>query len=107
MALRKYTRQYQAVSNLESIPGYECILPQVVLEDPYQAVERADTIRCVREALEHLPPKLKEVIQLRFFQRVEQREVARQLGISQSYVCRLEKKALQFLRGKITVEEVI
>lgn len=56
----------------------------------------------IQQLLEGLDEKEKRLIQLRYFDNVTQTEVARQLGISQVQVSRLEKKILVSLRKNIT-----
>jgi RNA polymerase sporulation-specific sigma factor len=51
------------------------------------------------EGLANLPQRLKILIELRFFQEKTQTEVAKLLGVSQVQICRLEKNAINQLRG--------
>ncbi len=51
----------------------------------------------LKEALDKLPPQLKEVIDLNFFQDISQTKIAEMLGISQMQVSRRIKKALKKL----------
>jgi RNA polymerase sporulation-specific sigma factor len=51
------------------------------------------------EGLAGLPKRLQLLIELRFFQEKTQAEVARLFGVSQVQVCRLEKLAINQLRG--------
>lgn len=51
----------------------------------------------LKEALEKLPPQLREVIDLNFFQDISQTKIAEKLGISQMQVSRRIKKALKEL----------
>lgn len=52
----------------------------------------------LRMEIAKLAPREKKILQLRFYQGKTQMEVARQIGISQAQVSRLEKSALQRLR---------
>ena len=60
----------------------------------------------LREALSRLSARDREIISLRFGldgrQPLTQKEVADGLGISQSYISRLEKRILERLRQDIT-----
>ena len=49
----------------------------------------------LREAMEHLSDREKTILRLRFFEGKTQMEVAREIGISQAQVSRLEKAALE------------
>jgi len=55
----------------------------------------------VREAMNRLETRQQRILQLRFFRGQTQMEVADEIGISQAQVSRLEKAALQRLRGFI------
>ena len=52
----------------------------------------------LREAMERLEQREKHIISLRFFEGRTQTEVAREIGISQAQVSRLEKHALGHMR---------
>jgi RNA polymerase sigma-B factor len=67
-------------------------------DSDFEAVE-------MREAIEHalggLNPRLRRLIQMRYFHDQSQSEVARSFGISQMQVSRLERQALDQLRGDL------
>ncbi len=56
----------------------------------------------LRETIESLDEKDKKIILLRYFQDKTQTDIAKELGISQVQVSRLEKKILEKLREKMT-----
>lgn len=60
----------------------------------------------LREVIAKLPPRLKYLIELRFFQEKTQTEVAAIFGVSQVQICRLEKEAMHQLRSMYLNEEV-
>ena len=68
-------------------------------------LEREEERRVIREAVEHLEERERMIIEMRYglFGRKEmtQKEVADHLGISQSYISRLEKKIIAQLRAEI------
>lgn len=55
----------------------------------------------VEGMLDQLDERSRTVIELRFFERLGQEEIARQMGISQSYLSRLLRKILVDLRSQI------
>ena len=59
----------------------------------------------LRQALEQLPPREKEIVEMRFGlqgqRELTQKEVAQKLGISQSYISRLEKRIMSRLRREM------
>jgi RNA polymerase sporulation-specific sigma factor len=52
----------------------------------------------LQEALQKLQPREKEILEARFFEGKTQVEIARQVGISQAQVSRIEKAALALIR---------
>lgn len=59
----------------------------------------------VRSAIERLPEKEQKVIALRFFHGLTQSDCARVLGVSQVQISRLERRAMEALRGIMDVME--
>ena len=55
----------------------------------------------MREAIQSLAPREKNILSLRFFQGKTQMEVAKEIGISQAQVSRLEKGALEKIKRQI------
>ena len=68
-------------------------------EDP--GLGAADDRIATRQMVGHLSGDLRQVITLRYFGQLSQREVARRMGLSQVQVSRLEKRALTELRGQM------
>ena len=72
--------------------------PDIVSRDLEQEAERAQLMRCV----ERLSPREQRIMRLRFGicgeKEHTQKEVADLLGISQSYISRLEKRIIRRLR---------
>ena len=68
-------------------------------------LERREERRILRGAVENLPPRERLIIELRYGfsgkEELTQKEVADALGISQSYISRLEKKIIAKLRLEI------
>ena len=57
----------------------------------------------LRQLLDGLEEREQELIKMRYFQDKTQVEVAKQLGISQVQVSRMEKKILHRLRARVTL----
>ena len=109
MYLRKVTRIKGEISLDEPLnvdwEGNELLLSDVLGTDSdvvYKDMENADEARTLREAIERLSPRERQIMDLRFGLKGEeeltQKEVADVLGISQSYISRLEKKIVYKLR---------
>ena len=68
-------------------------------------IEADEERRTIRAAVARLGEREREIIELRYGLRggreLTQKEVADRLGISQSYISRLEKKIILQLRGEI------
>ena len=54
----------------------------------------------IKEAIKELSDREKKILSLRFMQGKTQMEVAKEVGISQAQVSRLEKNALKRIKGQ-------
>lgn len=115
MYLRRYSRTKQEVSFDEPLnvdwDGNELLLSDVMGTDPDlvgRELEMENDRRELHEAIGRLSPREKRIMQMRFGlngqQERTQREVAETLGISQSYISRLEKRILKRLRGEMSTK---
>ena len=85
--------------------GNELLLSDVLGTDTdvvYKDIELSAEKEILKEAIEKLSPREKTIMSLRFGlgggEELTQKEVADMLGISQSYISRLEKKIVLRLR---------
>lgn len=113
MYIRKIASHKSDVSLDEPIntdwDGNELRLGDVLGTEPdavSRPLEDDVDLRLLREALEQLPDKEKTIVSLRYGigggREKTQKEVADILGISQSYISRLEKRIILRLRREIT-----
>ena len=109
MHLRKIANQKAEVSLDEPInldgEGNELLLSDILgtAEDEIQRPLEADAeVTVLRQALTELPQREREIVVMRFGldgrKELTQKEVAQKMGISQSYISRLEKRILGKLR---------
>ena len=114
MHLRKIQHQKNEFSLDEPLnidwDGNELLLSDVLGtdEDAVMAdLENEEERRTVREAVERLSQRERQIIELRYGltgkEEMTQKEVADLLGISQSYISRLEKRILDKLKEEITL----
>ncbi len=112
MYIRKSSQQRCEMSFDEPLnidkDGNELLLSDVIGSDEdsiFMGIEKSEDRKIVREALSRLEPRECEIIELRFGMRdgreYTQKQVAKMLGISQSYISRLEKKIIERLRSEI------
>ncbi|NLZ28301.1 MAG: RNA polymerase sporulation sigma factor SigG, partial [Firmicutes bacterium] len=71
-----------------------------LISDQCQSTDNWIENIAIKEALDKLPPREKEILEARFFEGKTQLEIAGEIGISQAQVSRLEKAALRFLRHR-------
>jgi len=64
-----------------------------------------DNLETIRSAMAQLDERQREVIRLRFFENLSQREVAARLDISQMSVSRVERKALELMKTALAGTE--
>jgi len=88
--------------------GNELLLSDVLGNDEdniLYEIEQREEKQIIRQAVATLAPREREIVSLRFGldggDELTQKEVADRLGISQSYISRLEKKIIAHLRREI------
>lgn len=112
MYMRKLSRRRQEVSLDEPLnvdgEGNELLLADILGTDSdavYTHMENEVERQLLTEGLRKLSSREKQIIEMRFgiggTEERTQKEVADMLGISQSYISRLEKKIIQRLRKEI------
>jgi RNA polymerase sporulation-specific sigma factor len=112
MYLRKVSKRRQEVSldeplNIDS-EGNELLLGDILGTDSevvYNHIENQVERQLLEEGLNKLSPREQQIIEMRFGltdgEEKTQKEVADLLGISQSYISRLEKKIISRLKREI------
>ena len=109
MHIRKISNQKSEVSLDEPInmdcDGNELLLSDILGTDEdmiFRPLEEDVDLRVLRQALRELPEREREIILMRFGlegrKELTQKEVAQMMGISQSYISRLEKRIMQRLK---------
>ena len=112
MFIRKSSQRKREISIDEPLSmdydGNELLLSDILGSEPdsvSRAMEEDEERKILREAVMDLSERERVIIEMRFglFGHCEltQKEVADKLGISQSYISRLEKKIMHRLRKKI------
>jgi RNA polymerase sigma-B factor len=61
-------------------------------------LDRVEMRDVLRRAMEHLTPRERSIMAMRFYDEMSQSEIAKKLGISQMHVSRLQRAALEHLR---------
>ena len=112
MHIRKISGQKTEVSLEEPInmdgEGNELLLSDILGTDEdvvFRGLEEDVDIQCLRQALARLPEREKEIVTMRYGlegrRELTQKEVAQRMGISQSYISRLEKRIMLRLRKEL------
>lgn len=112
MYIRKISSRRSEISIDEPLnvdwDGNELLLSDVLGNEEDSVsyeLEQEEERAVIRKAVEELDPREREIIEMRFGlggkDELTQKEVAEKLGISQSYISRLEKKIIAKLREKI------
>ena len=112
MYLRKNASRKNEVSIDEPLnidwDGNELLLSDVLgsdADDVGRGVEQEDERYLLLRLVEGLPPREKQIMEMRFgmngYQEYTQKEVADTLSISQSYISRLEKRIIVELKKQI------
>ena len=109
MYIRKTSNQKNEVSLDEPInmdcDGNELLLSDILGTEEdliLRPLEEDVDIRVLRQSLQELPDREREIVLMRYGlegrKELTQKEVAQKMGISQSYISRLEKKIMQRLK---------
>lgn len=112
MYIRKISNQKTEISLDEPInmdyDGNELLLSDILGTDEdmiLRPMEDAVDLMLLRQAVKELPSREREIVQMRFGldgqKELTQKEVAQKMGISQSYISRLEKRIMLKLRKTI------
>ena len=112
MHIRKIAGQKAEVSLDEPInmdyDGNELLLSDVLGTDEDEVLrplEEDVDLQLLQQALEQLPEREREIVEMRFGlkgrKELTQKEVAQKLGISQSYISRLEKRIMLRLKREL------
>ena len=112
MYIRKTSSQKAEISLDEPInmdgDGNELVLSDILGTDENVVtgqLEEAVDLQLLHQALSQLPQREREIVNMRFglggVQERTQKEVAEYMGISQSYISRLEKRIMQKLRKEL------
>lgn len=112
MHIRKIANQKAEVSLDEPInmdyDGNELLLSDILGTDEdivSSALEDDVDLHLLRQALRELPQREREIVLMRYglegYKELTQKEVAQKMGISQSYISRLEKRIMQRLKKEI------
>lgn len=112
MHIRKISNQKTEVSLEEPInmdgEGNELLLSDILGTDEdtvFRGLEEDVDLSCLRQALAKLPEREKEIVAMRYGlegrRELTQKEVAARMGISQSYISRLEKRIMLRLRKEM------
>lgn len=115
MYIRKTGNQKVEISLDEPLnvdwDGNELLLSDILSGDEDSVsrnLEECEERAAVKEAISNLPPRERTIIELRFGiggkKEHTQKEVADMLGISQSYISRLEKRIISELHGSIAAK---
>jgi RNA polymerase sigma-B factor len=81
------------------------VADQIGTTDP--ELDRVEMRDLLNRAMEHLTPRERAIMAMRFYEEMSQSEIARRLGISQMHVSRLQRAALEQLRKYVPPQETI
>ena len=112
MHIRKISNQKAEISLDEPInmdyDGNELLLSDILGTDEdmiLRPLEDDVDLCLLRQAVSQLPDRERQIVQMRFglngYRELTQKEVAEKMGISQSYISRLEKRIMLRLRKEI------
>jgi RNA polymerase sigma-B factor len=96
------TSLYQVVTDTDTEAEGTMLADTLGKEDP--DLEGVENREALEPLLAQLPSREREILMLRFFGNMTQREIAQRVGISQMHVSRLLAETLENLRGRLLEE---
>ena len=91
----------QTTSLSEQLGEENSSMPELYLGVNDENLEYVELKKDLKAAMEMLTPQQKQVIYYRYFEDLTQSKIAQILGVSQMQISRLEKSALEKIRGKM------
>ena len=79
--------------------------PLESLGDDDLGFARAEARAMLADSLHELEPREREIVRLRFYEGLTQREIAERIGISQMHVSRLIRRTVERLRDRIALPQ--
>lgn len=73
---------------------------------PHENAELVELGKILREAIQKLPPREKELLECRFFQEKKLREISDEYGISQSRISRIIQSGLNRLKKELQKQDL-
>jgi RNA polymerase sigma factor (sigma-70 family) len=92
---RERDRAFRLVENLELIPKEKILV--TVENKPIEILETEEKEKMIRDAIEHLPTRLRQTYLLHFEQQLSHDEIAQQQEISYDNVCKRISQARKLL----------
>ena len=93
----------QTTSLSEQLCEENSNMPELYLGANDENLEYVELKKDLKAAMEMLTPQQKQVIYYRYFEDLTQSKIAQILGVSQMQISRLEKSALEKIRGKMAL----
>jgi RNA polymerase sigma-B factor len=113
LAIATATDEDRVMEALAAAEAYRTLSLDQPFEDgtgPLEAIgdddlgfERAEARAMLADGLHELAPREREIVRLRYYEGLTQREIAEHIGISQMHVSRLIRSTVQQLRERIAV----
>ena len=107
-----HTSNFAELLNID-YDGNELLLSDIIGTDSdivKNELEQSDQKAMFYEAFKDLSKREKEILMFRYglmnYDELTQKDVAKMMGISQSYISRLEKKIIKKLRNKLNYNEI-
>ncbi|EYE88092.1 RNA polymerase sigma70 [Fervidicella metallireducens AeB] len=100
MSLESMSAPEYLYDTIHQDDGSPVLLIDKISEDRDYGSDVIDKV-ALKELINRLEPKARQVIMLRYFNDLTQSQIAEKLGISQVQVSRIEKKVIKFMRSNM------
>jgi RNA polymerase sigma-B factor len=92
---------YSTVSLSTGPTGEDELDPLETIGTEDEGYERSEDRAALAPALQHLPPREREILRMRFEEGLPQTQIAQRIGLSQMHVSRLIRKSLAAMREEL------
>ncbi len=96
-SLEQHIEQNQSIEGFSSINKPE--------ESPQEHVEKLEMQEMLKNSIENLPDRERQVITLYYYEELTLKEISAIIGVSESRISQIHTKGISRLKGKLNIEE--
>lgn len=75
-------------------------------ENPYETCSRKEDFKSLKDRINQLKPRYREVLQLYYFKEMGLKQIGERLGVGEARICQIHKQALAELRRMVDTKRI-